>query len=220
MVNSLALLVPAGLIRQERLATHIRLLQLGNLLIPSSILEKLVMKRLTQPLFESRKDNTPPVGDDFEEDPWSVRFIYIPQNRADSHSSNQKEVQASLRYPHVTVSETMRWTMQNHKGFYNSFMSIAKHMHGTGQLERWKLLRDRPDKTLIIAASHDPIIVAGELHKDATKALGDKLDWKILEGDHSITITRPKEIVEAICHSWRLEDMTYKADSGIDEGLA
>ncbi|PVH73702.1 alpha/beta-hydrolase [Cadophora sp. DSE1049] len=195
MVNSLAFLVPAGLIRKERLAAQMRLLELGSLLIPSRILEKLIMKRLTQPLFEDNRDNSSSVGGDVERKPC------------------QREAQASLRYPHVTVSETMRWTMQNHKGFYTSFMSTAKHMHGTGQLERWRLLRDRPNKTLIIAGSNDPIIVADELHEDAVEALGDNLDWRVLEGAHDITIARPKEIADAIFDSWQLEDMPIKPDS-------
>lgn len=56
LVNTLTLLVPAGLIRKERLATHQRMLTIGDYL-PDSLLEKLVMRRLKQPLFpDERKD--------------------------------------------------------------------------------------------------------------------------------------------------------------------
>ncbi|KAL5323500.1 hypothetical protein ACEPPN_008037 [Leptodophora sp. 'Broadleaf-Isolate-01'] len=98
----------------------------------------------------------------------------------------------------------MKWTMQNHKGFYTSFMSTAMHMHGTGQLEKWELLRRRENKTLIIAGSNNPIVVAKELYEDAREALGDKLDWRVLEGAHGITIMRSKEIVDALCESWQI----------------
>lgn len=53
MVNSLDLLAPAGLVRKERLTTQMRLLEIGPFLLPSSILGKLVMKRLSRPLFEN-----------------------------------------------------------------------------------------------------------------------------------------------------------------------
>ncbi|KAK0106398.1 hypothetical protein ONS96_004029 [Cadophora gregata f. sp. sojae] len=187
MVDSLALIVPAGLIRRERLESQMRLLRLGTLLLPSVILEMLIMRRLTQPLFEDHKDNSP------------------YQTGDGKNQLSQKEVKPCQRYPQVTVSGSMNWAMQNHKGFYTSFMSAAKHMHGSGQLERWRLLRDRPNRTLIVAGSKDPIIVSEELYEDAVEALGDNLDWKVLEGAHDITITRPKDIVDAICDSWQLE---------------
>lgn len=115
-----------------------------------------------------------------------------------------KEAQACLRYPHVTVHQTMQWAMQNHVGFYNSFISAARYMPGTGQQELWKRLQLRKDKTLIIAGSEDPIIVAEELREDATKVLGEKLKWKVIDGAHDITITKPKEIVDEICRTWKV----------------
>ncbi|KAL2072387.1 hypothetical protein VTL71DRAFT_11730 [Oculimacula yallundae] len=181
MVNGLALLVPVGLVREERLAAQMRLLKMGTLLLPSSFLKKIIMRRLTEPLFDDG------VGDD--------------EGKGECRSN---EVQASLKYPNLTVADTMKWTMESHQGFYNSFLSTAQHMQGSGQLGVWKLLRSRPNKTLIIAGSKDPIVVADELYEDATEALGDKLDWKVLEGRHDVTIMRPKEIVDELCRSWDL----------------
>ncbi|KAG4438032.1 hypothetical protein IFR05_006491 [Cadophora sp. M221] len=186
MVNSLALLVPAGLIRKERLATQMKILEIGTLLLPSGLLEKLIMKRLSQPLFENGVN-----------EPASSR-------KERGSKSSDPEAQASLKYPHITVPETMKWAMQNHKGFYTSFMSTARHMQGTGQLEKWKLLRRREDRTLVIAGSNDSIVVAEELYEDVREALGDKLDWRVLEGAHDITILKPKEIVDALCESWEI----------------
>lgn len=109
----------------------------------------------------------------------------------------------SVKYPHVTVMGAQQWQIKVHEGFFTSFMSTARYAPAAGQHESWRRLGLRKEKTLIIAATNDPIVDPKELKEDATEVLGaDKLEWRLIEGAHDIPVTDPEKIVSAICDFW------------------
>lgn len=68
---------------------------------------------------------------------------------------------------------------------------------------------------MVIAESNDPVVVAEELYEDANKAMGERLEWRVLEGGHDVTIRKPREIVDGICEAW---EMGY-VGSGVESVL-
>jgi hypothetical protein len=69
-------------------------------------------------------------------------------------------------------------------------MSSVRYAPVSGRQAAYERLGLRKDKILIIAATHDPIIVAKELKVDAEGLLGpEKVEWRVIDGAHDIPIT-------------------------------
>ncbi|TVY83988.1 Serine hydrolase-like protein [Lachnellula suecica] len=189
LVTGLVLLAPGGLIRSRHFGWQSRLLYSG--LLPDSLLERLVRKRLggTSSNTSSTKQG----------DAEKAAQEEIKGNSSQGFDSTP----LSKKWPGVTVGRVTDWQLANHEGFVRSFVSSIKFASLEGAHERWKKLGALKEKVIIIAGKTDPIIVADELHEDATATVGaDNIEWRVIEGGHEFPISCPDEVVNEIAGVW------------------
>ena len=99
----------------------------------------------------------------------------------------------------------VQWHLQSHPGFVRSFLSSIRYAPISGQVEEWKKLGLRKDKTMIFAGTTDPIIIPDELKMDAEALVGkDKIDWHLIDGAHDIPVTESEKICDRIAKFWGL----------------
>ena len=112
----------------------------------------------------------------------------------------------SAARPEVTVASVVNWQVAAHRGFVRSFVSSIRFGPVKEQGERWRKLRGRESKVLIIAGKSDSVIVAEELREDAFEALGKEgVVWREVDGGHEFPITEWEEVVGIICEAWGVE---------------
>lgn len=101
-------------------------------------------------------------------------------------------------------------------------MSSIRHGPITEQHEDWRKIGQRlaaqnvttekgtenvglqNGKVLIICGQNDPIIVKDELVEDATRVLGDNVEFKIVDAGHELPITKSQDVVAHICKFWNI----------------
>ncbi|RDW82433.1 hypothetical protein BP6252_03545 [Coleophoma cylindrospora] len=191
LVESLVLLCPTGLIRSRHLGRQRRVMLAADY-VPEWIMEKFVKKTLQKPMYSNEnKDDDKEAG---------VEKVA----RAELEEEPTTEYPISKKYPHLTVMGAVQWHLQQHPGFVRSFMSSVRYAPITGQDAIWKKLALREDKTLIVAGTTDPIIIANEIKEDAERVLGDKLEWILLSGAHDIPVVDSETICGHIAKFWAL----------------
>lgn len=107
--------------------------------------------------------------------------------------------------PALTVEQAVAWQLDHHPGFIHSFMSSVRFAPITGQHDKWAQLAQRPDRILLVAASRDPIILAGEVRADAERLMGSaKVEFRVVEAAHDFPITDSAEVAGFVCEFWGL----------------
>jgi hypothetical protein len=105
--------------------------------------------------------------------------------------------------PGLTIAETVKWQLDNHKGFVKAFCSSIKHSSIEKREETWKELAEREDQALIIAGKTDPVIVADELREDVFKVVGEEnVRWRVVDSAHEFPVTKMEEVVGEIRSFW------------------
>jgi hypothetical protein len=214
-VNSLVLLAPIGIIREERVAVQSKIFSIVSLL-PRRILESFFRRRLRRSLFPAAKtkpnsikalSKVVAVGTEVE----SKTIPYVPcgLHQMDqfliTRFSNHNKTLTSLKYPNVSEFQATQWGIQVNAGFFTSFLSTLTHFSGTSLHESWKRLRFLRGKTLIVGGSLDPIVNAEELKEDSIGLLGaDKLEWRLINSAHDFPVTDSDKVVNEICGFWEI----------------
>lgn len=208
LLSSLALMAPAGLIRDSQISAQTRLLY-SNGLLPERVLGFLVGRRLRAgPL-------TTPKPKDEKVDAASALTEELP-------SQGGANVQLLSRaYPHVNVPGAVQWQVNNHSGFVHAFMSsmrfgpiLQARQRGTWErlgnfLSAQQYLSPEQqranglpsNKVLILCGMHDGIIVREELAPDATSALQGNVDFKYFDAGHEFPSTKYEEVADCL---WKL----------------
>jgi pimeloyl-ACP methyl ester carboxylesterase len=190
MVKSLVLLAPSGLIRPSHFDWISRFMYSDN--VPDWLLEWAVERRLRggpirPQVAKTGDEKNPTVGAEVE------------GNRNPEHES------AGLveGRPGLTIAETVKWQLDNHKGFVKAFCSSIKHSSIEKREETWKELAEREDQALIIAGKTDPVIVADELREDVFKVVGEEnVRWRVVDSAHEFPVTKMEEVVGEIRSFW------------------
>jgi pimeloyl-ACP methyl ester carboxylesterase len=154
LIQGLALLAPAGLIRPYHFGWQSKILY--NDFLPTSVLEYLIGRRLgggdkkqnsVQKLTKTQASSpTADVG-----------------NVAAAEAKGMKEVDfhdtaLDKRRPNVTVASAVNWQMRFHEGFVRSFVSSIRFASISGNRETWMRLRGLKVPVLVVAGIRDDIM--------------------------------------------------------------
>lgn len=205
LVDSLILFAPAGLVRPYHISRTSDVLYSEGI-IPESILQRLVKRRLRQPLAAPAKAEHAKAQ--------KVDATEAVQAEA-SLEANSQALLSKIR-PHVTVEAVVADQLDSHPGFVPAFMSSIRDGPILHQQDRWRLIGDRlsrenkakgtQKKVLIVCGATDPIVVTQELQEDATKVLSGNVEFAIFDAGHEVPVTRANETVEHILDFWKRTD--------------
>jgi pimeloyl-ACP methyl ester carboxylesterase len=149
LVNALVLLAPAGLMRPSHISWQSRLMYTG--LLPGALQRWVVRRRLIQGL----------------EHPNTVKAeepeIAVAEEVSEATGPVSGSSPLSRTRPDITVASAVRWQLDNHAGFVNSFVSSIRYSSTVATQETWEAWRRlglRKDKVMIFAGTTDPIMYA------------------------------------------------------------
>ncbi|KAI1804057.1 alpha/beta-hydrolase [Daldinia bambusicola] len=220
MVESLVLLAPAGLIREENFGRASRLVFMSGL-IPERLLAWLTKRRLRHPIASSVSKKARK----------SVSGATTAAPQAQTHSEAKKE-----DYVDVAVQEAVdpvgeegeaeegeeaaapsptpferqvlgyvHWALDFHQGFVQAFMSTIRYGPLMGQHGYWRqLARRKPGTTAVILAKDDSLIQKDDYAEDALPLLGGpgNVFWRVVPGSHNFPFTHAAEALEQIYEFW------------------
>lgn len=110
-------------------------------------------------------------------------------------------------YPYSTVGAVVDWQIGNHEGFVPAFISSIRYAPVHGEHERWRILgrnvregRGSLKKVHVVLGETDPIIVKGEMMKDASESLGsENVEFEVVQGaGHEVAIERADDILRVV----------------------
>ncbi|KAF2132133.1 alpha/beta-hydrolase [Dothidotthia symphoricarpi CBS 119687] len=198
LVHALILLAPGGLIRHSHTTWKSRLLYSTLGIIPESLTERLVAKRLWTGPETARTIEPEPAGAVVEKAETKRRGDAV---YASSHHNLLPGNAAS------SVSAVVDWQIQHHAGFVPAFISSIRYAPVHGEQGRWNVVRENIEngvgglkKVWVVLGESDPIIVAEEIVEDATSALGEEnVGVTIVSGvGHEVAIERAEEILGVV----------------------
>jgi pimeloyl-ACP methyl ester carboxylesterase len=192
-VESLILIAPAGLLRNDRVAWWSKMVYGGFL--PTTLVEKMVKKRLLGGTPQQQPEKT------------TVGIVKSAEAEAPAGSDEQGAGLFSGR-PSFSVATSVAWQADAHPGFVSSFISSIQNSPISAQQYRWQIIasrlneqRSNPNdstaarqglregRVLLLLGDKDSVIVADEVAEDATKAMGQvNLEIEVLDGGHDLPI--------------------------------
>ncbi|KAM0713028.1 hypothetical protein Q7P35_000479 [Cladosporium inversicolor] len=200
-VESLILIAPAGLLRNERVAWWSKMVYGGFL--PTTLVESMVKKRL--------------LGGTPQQQPEKTSVGVVEGAEAEAPVNDQGAGLFAGR-PSFSVSTSVAWEADAHPGFVASFISSIQNSPITAQQPRWKIIASRLDeqrsnpndptaarqglregKVLLLLGDKDSVIVADEVAVDAEEAMGGaNLKTEVLDGGHDLPIAGVESCAKAI----------------------
>jgi pimeloyl-ACP methyl ester carboxylesterase len=202
-VESLILIAPAGLLRNDRVAWWSKMVYGGFL--PRTLVEKMVKKRLVGNSTQQQPEKT------------SVGIVQSAEAEAPEESSEQDSCLFPGRPP-FSVATSVAWQADAHPGFVSSFISSIQNSPISAQQHRWQIIASRLNeqrlnpndsvaarqglregKVLLLLGDKDTVIVAEEVGEDAKEAMGEvNLRTEVLAGGHDLPIAGVESCAKAI----------------------
>ncbi|OQU96099.1 hypothetical protein CLAIMM_02231 [Cladophialophora immunda] len=205
LIDSLILFAPAGILRPYHISRTSHIIYSEGL-IPESLLQSLVRKRLRRPMATPLKK---PVDKDNMVD--ATEAVAAEVNL----ESNSQAVLSKIR-PHVTVEKTVIYQLDNYPGFVAAFMSSirygpVRHQHGRWRIFGEHLARINEEKgtqkkVLVVLGANDPIIIQREVEEDAREVLSGNVEFAVFEAGHEVPVTKGDQIVARILDFWQRTD--------------
>ncbi|KAL2413071.1 hypothetical protein ABEF95_002445 [Exophiala dermatitidis] len=211
LIDSLVLIAPAGLLRPHHISKTSHVIYSEGI-IPEPILQRLVKKRLRQPLA------TPPQPPRTEKEAKDQSRAVDATEAAQAEVNIESNSQATLSKirPHVTVEATVVDQLDTHPGFLPAFMSSIRYAPIRDQHVRWRMIAQRmaernrqngtKRKVLIVCGATDPIIVRQELEEDAREVLQENVEFVVIDAAHDVPITKADDVVGHIFDFWKRTD--------------
>ena len=190
-VESLILIAPAGLLRNDRVAWWSKMVYGGFL--PTTLVEKMVKKRL--------------LGGTPQQQPEKTTVGMVKSAEAEAPANEQGAGPFTGRPP-FSVGTSVAWQANAHPGFVASFISSIQNSPISAQQHRWRVIASRLNeqrsnpsdttaarqglregKVLLLLGDKDSVIVADEVAEDAEEAMGKvNLKIEVLDGAHDLPI--------------------------------
>ena len=210
LVSSLVTIAPSGLLRPKHISRSSRLIYSEGI-IPESVLNFLVHRRLKTPLYPTKPKSEKEYPD-----------VTDTVNAEIPNLESSPLVPLSKNHPNITIASAVSWQVDHHDGFIPAFMSSIRHGPITEQHDDWRVIGRRltqqaaggakgsPDqglehgKVLIITGNDDVIIKKDELVADATAALDGNVVFKFIDAGHEAPVVKSQDVVRAISEFWNL----------------
>jgi pimeloyl-ACP methyl ester carboxylesterase len=200
-VESLILIAPAGLLRNERVAWWSKMVYGGFL--PTTLVERMVKKRL--------------LGGTPQQQPEKTTVGVVKGAEAEAPVIDQGAGLFAGRPP-FSVGTSVAWQADAHPGFVAAFISSIQNSPISAQQPRWKIIASRLDeqrsnpndstaarqglregKVLLLLGDKDSVIVADDVAVDAEQAMGEaNLKIEVLDGGHDLPIAGVESCAKAI----------------------
>jgi pimeloyl-ACP methyl ester carboxylesterase len=200
-VESLILIAPAGLLRNERVAWWSKMVYGGFL--PTNLVERMVKKRL--------------LGGTPQQQPEKTTVGVVKGAEAEAPANDQGTGLFAGRPP-FSVGTSVAWQADAHPGFVAAFISSIQNSPISAQQPRWKIIASRLEeqrsnpsdstaarqglregKVLLLLGDKDSVIVADEVAVDAEAAMGEaNLKIEILNGGHDLPVADVESCAKAI----------------------
>lgn len=210
VVEGLVLIVPSGLLRQERVAWWSKLVYGGFL--PRGTVERMVKKRLVGSSSQPQQQ------------PEKTRVGIVQSAEAEEPEGSVEQAAEALfpGRPSFSVATSVEWQVEAHPGFVSSFISSIQNSPISGQQHRWRLIASRLDEqrsspdepslvrnglreeqVLMLLGKDDGFIVADEVSVDATEVLGKtNVRIEVLAGGHDLPVADPEGCARVIGDFW------------------
>ncbi|CAO2657365.1 Nn.00g034910.m01.CDS01 [Neocucurbitaria sp. VM-36] len=206
LIKGLILVAPGGLIRTKHISWSSKLLYQSSGLLPETLVEKLVAKRLwTGPTTNQSVEAQPGTVENAET---TTTTTTISSKTNNNNAVYLSSTHALLPHnPNSTVSAVVDWQISHHAGFVPAFISSIRHAPVHNQHERWRMIRENIEKkngelkrVWLVLGETDPIIIADELLEDAVGVLGEEIArWRVLEGvGHEVGVENADDIVDVV----------------------
>jgi pimeloyl-ACP methyl ester carboxylesterase len=216
MIDSLALIAPAGMIRLANFGALSRFLFQSGL-VPDRILSALTRMRLRQPIANSVSKGKEIVDEVDAGVNGHVSAVAakgldavegtdaVAAGMAETVSTVPGEVPPPLE---KRVLAQTRWMSLHHPGFIPAFMSSVQHAPLAGQEESWRELARRDQgSTVLIFGKDDQIAKVKDYEVDALPLIGgkDQVVWRVVPGSHDFPMTHADEVLEILSEVWHLD---------------
>ncbi|EXJ71117.1 uncharacterized protein A1O5_06110 [Cladophialophora psammophila CBS 110553] len=205
LIDSLILFAPAGILRPYHISRTSHIIYSEGL-IPESLLQRLVRKRLRRPMATPLKK---PVDKDNMVD--ATEAVAAEVNL----EANSQAVLSKIR-PHVTVEKTVIYQLDNYPSFVAAFMSSIRYGPVRYQHDRWRIVGEHlsreneekgtQKKVLVVLGANDPIIIQKEVEEDATEVLSGNVEFAVFDAGHEVPVTKGDQIVAQIMDFWQRTD--------------
>jgi len=203
LVSSLVLIAPSGLLRPHHISRKSRILyQYSDGIVPESILNNAVRRRLKSPIAPTQNQ------------PTTEKTTEQTVIQAEVSMESNSQAPLSKVHPDITIQAAVAHQLDHHEGFVGAFMSSIRHGPIQNQHEYWRRIGQRlsdrnrrsnqkPEKVLIIGGEHDAIIIMDELKEDAAEVLQDNVQFQFINAGHELPITKGEDIVKCIWDFWQ-----------------
>jgi pimeloyl-ACP methyl ester carboxylesterase len=210
MVDSLALLAPAGLIRREKFGVLAHLVY-GSGVVPDRVLGALTRRRLERPIAEGvrrRGEERKGEGEEREallrrqssdggkgKDPLDAALAEAADDTArDLEPANRLEAKV-LRY--------VQWMVRFHRGFIPAFMASLRDAPLMGQHEAYARLAKTEVPVSMVFGRGDTIVDEKQYWEDGLPLMGEeRVMWRVVSGGHDFPMTHAREAVEVLEEFW------------------
>lgn len=148
MVRGVVLLAPGGMLRPHHMSSQSRFLYSG--VMPERLLRWIVRRRLGVA--------SAPLDTQTPQDPGMAA---IGEEIRGTNGVQSNGPLLSVVRPHVTAASAVKWQLDVHEGFVNSFVSSMKYSsiaRTKETIDAWRKLGLRKYKVIIVVGETDPIV--------------------------------------------------------------
>lgn len=202
MVESLILLAPAGLIREENLGRVSRLVFTTGI-IPERLLAWITKHRLRQPIASSVSKKIKKSTDTLLQTEGKENYTDIAVQEAVDPVDEPPQTAFELQ-----VMNFVHWALDFHQGFVQAFMSTIRYAPLLDQHDYWRRLAGRkPGTTAVLLGRDDNLIQKDDYEEDALPLLGgkDNVYWRVVPGAHNFPFTHASHALERIYEFWLMD---------------
>jgi pimeloyl-ACP methyl ester carboxylesterase len=214
LIDTLILFAPAGILRPYHISKTSHIIYSEGI-IPESLLQRLVRRRLRSPMAQPLRTTTPHLDDEEGIKTVDATEAVAAEVGKVNLESNSRAVLSKSR-PHVTVEKTVLYQLDNYPGFVYAFMSSIRYGPVRYQHDRWRIFGEHltrqnqangtNKKVLIVLGRNDPIIIQKEVEEDASDVLGGNVEFVSFDAGHEVPVTKGEEVVKAIVEFWSRTD--------------
>ncbi|KAB5551151.1 Alpha/Beta hydrolase protein [Coniochaeta sp. 2T2.1] len=221
IVESLALLAPAGMIRPEKFGRLANFVYRSGM-VPGRVLGVLTRRRLERPIASGVKGGRNP-GENAEEE------MLLGSSSEDAENNNntstkgpvdaalaeaadddegRTDLEPSTRLE-VKVLRYVQWMVRHHAGFIPAFMASLRDAPLMDQHAAYARLAATGVPVAVVFGSKDTVVDERGYREDGLEIMGgeDRVMWRVVEGGHDFPMTNVDAVMEVLEEFWGKTDL-------------
>ncbi|KAB5580149.1 Alpha/Beta hydrolase protein [Coniochaeta sp. 2T2.1] len=220
MVESLALLAPAGMIRPEKFGRLANFVYRSGM-VPGRVLGALTRRRLERPIASGVKG-----GEGSKKRPGNAEEEMLLGSGSEDNNNNnnntstkgpvdaalaeaadddegRKDLEPSTRLE-VKVLKYVQWMVRHHAGFIPAFMASLRDAPLMGQHAAYARLAATGVPVAVVFGKKDTVVDERGYREDGLEIMGgeDRVMWRVVEGGHDFPMTNVDAVMEVLEEFW------------------